>query len=278
MNWYKRITEDPRYYQIFFLTSFLIYGILFLGWPINLGKYIILFFATISTQFFGNKLFGFPQKNLASSVITALGLSLLLKTESLGIAYLAGVIAISAKFIFRFKGHHFVNPANFGLVIVVLFSQQAWISPGQWGFDGTLFFLIGTLGGVVCSKAKRIDVALCFITTLFCLQFYRSIIYLGWPIDFLAQQFSTGSLLLFTFFMITDPISTPSGKVERRLWAIAIAVLSFYLSNFYFLNGAPIYALFILGFATPIIEAVRQYSFKKYFPIFQPFSRQQKIN
>lgn len=251
-----KILHDSRYYQIVFLSCFLCYGIIGLHWDPEFDKYAIILFATISTQLLGNYIFSLPQNNWPSAIITALGLSLLLKTNNLSIAYFTGVLAISAKFIFRYNGRHFINPANFGLCVAIILGN-AWLSPSQWGFEGTLFFLIGVLGSIVSSKAKRIDVALVFICTLLILQCGRSIFFLGWPKDFLLQQFTNGSLLLFTFFMITDPVSTPKKRWHRRIWAIGIACFSFYLSNFHYVNGAPIFALFAFGFLTPIIEFVQ---------------------
>jgi Na+-transporting NADH:ubiquinone oxidoreductase subunit NqrB len=271
-----KIFHESRYYQIIFLSCFLCYGIFGLHWQPEYAKYAILFFATIATQVVGNYIFGLPQNNWLSAIITALGLSLLLKTNDLYIAFFVGVIAISAKFIFRYNGRHFINPANFGLSIAVL-SGYAWLSPSQWGFEGTLFFLIGVLGSVVSSKAKRIDVALVFLGTLLLLQFGRSIFYLGWPKDFLLQQFTNGSLLLFTFFMITDPVSTPKNKWHRWIWAAGIASFSFYLSNFYFINGAPIFALFAFGFLTPIIEYLQSIWDKKV-PTFGLFFQRHSLN
>jgi Na+-transporting NADH:ubiquinone oxidoreductase subunit NqrB len=263
MQQLKIFFQDPRNYQIVFLFSFLCYGILHLDWDAEYNKYIALFATCTITQLIGNYLWKLPNKNLKSVIITALGLSLLLKTEYWYIAVLAGFLAILGKFIFRTNHSHFVNPANFGLIATILITQKAWVSPGQWGSEALLFFGVGTLGFIVSSKAKSLDIALSFLITLFCLQFIRTVLYLNWPMDHLWQQFSSGSLLLFTFFMITDPVSAPSNAICRRLWAITIAMVSFYFINFKFLPTAPIYTLFVFAFATPILNIIAHYAYHR---------------
>ncbi len=242
-----KFLQDARYYQIAFLSTFLFYGITQLGWLPQTEKYFALFIACLGTQVIGNYAFSTPQKNLPSALITTLGLCLLLKTENFYLAFACGFIAIASKFIFKHNGRHFINPANFGLVIVTLLNQQAWISPAQWGFGAMLIFFIGALGSVVSTKAKVIEIALFFLLPYAFLLFVRNVVYLQWPLDFYLQQLSNGGLLLFTFFMITDPASTPPLKIHKRIYAVCVAIVAFYLSTFKFITAAPIYALFIVN-------------------------------
>lgn len=250
----KNLVEDARYYQILYLSTFLLYGIIALDWDADLPKYAIIFFTCVSTQiiasYFTNKNYG----SVKSALITSLGLSLLFKSSSLWVLGLAAFLAIISKFIVKYKNKHFFNPANFGIIVTILLTQKAWISPGQWGSGAILVFLIGSLGTLIVLKVTRIDISLTFLGTLFCLQMYRTIFYLGWDFDVLIHQFSSGSLLLFTFFMITDPVSTPNAPVARIMWAVIIAIISFTLSNYYFVNVAPVWTLFFISPFTPIFD------------------------
>ena len=160
---------------------------------------------------------------------------------------LAGLLSISSKFIFRFRGKHIFNPTNFGIIITILFTHAAWISPGQWGNNGLLVFSIGLTGLIVLLSVKRLDTALAFLLTFCLLSFIRSVVIVGWSYDVFLHQFTSGTLLLFTFFMITDPVSTPSHKHARIIWASLVAMLAFYLSNYQFINGAPLWALFFIS-------------------------------
>jgi Na+-transporting NADH:ubiquinone oxidoreductase subunit NqrB len=257
----NNLLNDARHYQIIFLSSFLIFGVAVLSWQANFINYLVIVSIALSTQLVANYLFNLHYSNLKSALITSLGLCILLKTNNSMAAAFAAFVAIASKFIITYQGKHIFNPANIGVVITVLLSQHAWISPGQWGSHAYILFAVGTLGFIVSSKAKSIDVALAFIITLIGLQYIRTVLYLGWPTDHWVQQFNSGSLLLFTFFMITDPATVPNNKWVRLAWAMAVAVLAFYLSNFMFIPTAPIYALFILGFTTPALNYLSQKNF-----------------
>ncbi|MCD8487552.1 MAG: RnfABCDGE type electron transport complex subunit D [Desertifilum sp.] len=67
--------------------------------------------------------------------------------------------------------------------------------------------------------------------------------WLGWTWDVYAHRLMSGSLLLFAFFMITDPRSIPNARIGRVLWAIGIAVVTFILRNSFFCRRRPILGL-----------------------------------
>lgn len=198
--------------------------------------------------------FKLPWHTLKSSIISCLSLSILFKADHIMWYALAASIMVVSKFILKHQGKHIINPANFAIIATILLSGHAWISPGQWGAQTQLIFLIGALGFWVSSRVHRMDVALAFFITFMGFQFYRSILYLHWPLDHFIQQMSTGSLLLFTFFMITDPVPSPKHPIARIAWGMGIGFVSFYLGNYYFIQGAPLWTLFGFSFLTPLIN------------------------
>jgi len=245
---------DPRNYQITFLSAFLLYGTWALGWETDPQKLIIILSTCLGTQALGCLIFKKDISSLKSAVITSLGLTILLKANDLSTYALAAFLAIACKFIFRSGGKHFFNPANFGIIMVIFLTGDAWISPGQWGASGILFFMVGILGFTVLYKVNRIDIGLFFLITLFALDYSRMIIYQGWTHDVIFHKYTNGSLLLFAFFMITDPVSTPSGILTRRFFAITVAVTTFYLQSFMQLHTAPVWALFFISPVTVILD------------------------
>ena len=252
----KNFLKDGRHYQILFLGTFLLYGTFVLRWETYWSQLIAIFATALITQFAGIKFLKLPSHSWKSALITCLGLSLLLKTNHWGIAALAAFLAIASKFVFKVNGKHIFNPGNFGIIAVILLTKQAWISPGQWGSGAILLFLVGILGSVVVYKVNRLDTSFAFICTLIALQVWRNVIYQGWPFDYIIQQFTNGSMLLFTFFMITDPVTTPNNRSARIIWSTLIAVISFYIGNYYFVNGAPVWILFFLSPLTPFFDMV----------------------
>jgi enediyne biosynthesis protein E5 len=115
-------------------------------------------------------------------------------------------------------------------------------------------FGVLSLGFIVVTRVQKLDVSLAFLGTFTGLLFIRQIIYLGWPMDHFIQSVSTGSLLLFSFFMITDPKTIPNHTIARVLWCTAIAVVAFYLTAFKFMNGAPIFVLVLAQPLVPLLD------------------------
>lgn len=248
------LKKDGRHYQIIFLSSFLIFGLFRLGWFEYSLNFTATFFACIGTQLLLSLLSNKDYSSVKSALISALSICLMMKSNFALTAVLASVLSIGSKFAFRINGKHIFNPTNFGIVLTVLLSGDAWISPGQWGSHGMWIFIVGTLGFVVLANVKRVDTAMAFLLSFSAVMFFRSIIYQGWPLDFFFQQFSSGTLLLFTFFMITDPVSSPSNKFVRIVWAATTGVFAAILQFKFWVNGAPLYALFILSLFTPLLD------------------------
>lgn len=254
--------RDARYFQIVFQGVFLLYGILFLHWHGQEILFITYFGVCLFTQFVCEYFLGRKQYTIAtrlknvlpSAMITALGLCLLLKTDEPSIAALAACIAIASKYLLKINGKHIFNPSALGIIAVVYLTDSAWLSPGQWGNGIVILFAATCLGFIVLTRIQKLDVSLSFLGTFGGLLFIRQIIYLGWPLDFFIQSISTGSLLLFTFFMITDPKTMPDNPVARLLWCIAIGIAAFYLNTFHFMSTAPILVLILAQPLVPLID------------------------
>ncbi len=254
--------KDARYFQLLFQSVFLSYGIFYLHWHADWWLYATYFGTSILTQilfeyFLGKKDISYSKRirfSFPSVLISSFGLSLLLKTNAIEVAMFAAFISIAAKFLIRIKGKHIFNPSALGIVAAIGLTNNAWFSPGQWGSGTVLLFGIGCLGCIVVTKVQKLDTSLAFLGTFASLLFIRQIIFLGWPLDFFVQSISTGSLLLFSFFMITDPKTIPNNKWARIVWCMLVASVAFYLTTFKFINGAPIYVLVLAQPLVPVFD------------------------
>ena len=254
---------DPRWFQVIFQAIFLSYGILYLNWQTNWPHYSIsigscLFFQYLFDSIRIRRLLKVNEfsKWGFSVLISAMSLCLLLKTNNEFISLLAALVTVAGKYIFRFNGNHIFNPSALGIVVVLLFANNAWLSPGQWGSNAMVFFLVATLGTIVITKVQRLDISLTFLLTYIGLLYWRQVIYLHWPIDFFFHSVSSGSLLLFSFFMISDPKTAPNHKVARIIWAMLIAVAAFYLSAFKWQYNTLIWVLVAAAPLVPVFNKV----------------------
>ncbi len=259
---FTSLFKDARYFQIIFQTLFLGYGILFLHWRNESWLYLTYFGTNLCMQAIAEWFLGKKQQpyllrlknGIPSVLISSFGLSLLLKTNYWWVAVFAATVSILSKYILRINGKHIFNPSALGIVLAIWLTGNAWISPGQWGSGAVILFAVLSLGFIVVTRVQKLDVSLAFLGTFAALIFARQIIYLGWPMDHFIQSVSTGSLLLFSFFMITDPKTIPDNKGVRIIWCMAIAATAFYLTAFKFINAAPIFVLVIAQPLVPLLD------------------------
>jgi len=258
----KSFVTDPRYFQVIFQAIFLSYGIFYLGWNADWLHYSIsiggcLFFQYTADSITRKRLMVPKEFNQwgFSVLISALSLCLLLKTNHWYISTLAAFLTVASKYIFRFNHKHIFNPSAFGIIATIFLTHNAWLSPGQWGSNAVIFFSVVTLGTIVVTRVQKLDISLAFLLTFIGLLYWRQVYVLGWPMDYFIHSVSTGSLLLFTFFMISDPRTSPDHPVARIIWAVLIASVSFYLAVFKWKYNTPVW---ILVTAAPLVPLLNQ--------------------
>ena len=243
---------DPRLYQIAVLGSLLVYGIAGLDFAISVPRAALLLLTVVATQAVGDRLGGRPV-NVRSALISGLSLCLLLRTNRIDLALLSAVITIAAKFLIRYRGKHIFNPTNGGIVAMLLLSDQVWVSPGQWGSVAFFAFLMACLGGLVVNRASRSDVTYAFIACYGALMFGRSW-YLGEPFTIPLHRLESGALLLFTFFMISDPKTTPDSRAGRVLFAALVAGGAWYVQFRLFRTNGLLWSLAAFSLMVPLID------------------------
>ena len=247
------LSFDPRVYQISVLAALLIYGILLLDFEIALNRAVVLLSFALLTQYACTRLWKLPAFDPRSALISGLSLCLLLRTNSIGLAIAAAVITIASKFVIRFHGKHLFNPTNFGIVVMMALSGQVWVSPGQWGNLAFFGFLMACLGGLVVNRATRSDVTYAFIGSYMALVFGRSI-WLGEPMSIPVHRLENGALLLFTFFMISDPRTTPDSRLGRILFAWLVAFGAWYVQFRLFRTNGLLWSLALFSMTVPLID------------------------
>jgi Na+-transporting NADH:ubiquinone oxidoreductase subunit NqrB len=244
---------DPRIYQIGVLSGLLVYGMAWLDFEITLPRAALLLVTVLAAQALGDRLDGPRPANWKSALISGLSLCLLLRTNRPGLAVLAAVLAIGGKFLFRIKRKHLFNPTNGGIVAMLLLTDQVWVSPGQWGSVAFFGFLMACLGGLVVNRASRSDVTYAFIASYCALIFGRSL-YLGEPMTIPLHRLQSGALLLFTFFMISDPKTTPDSRIGRVLFAALVAFGAWYVQFRLFRTNGLLWSLAAWSMTVPLID------------------------
>jgi hypothetical protein len=156
----------------------------------------------------------------------------------------AGTAAVSllSKYVIRIRGSHVFNPSNIGLVFcfVVLGASRAepldfWWGPmSPWMALALAIIVVGGLA--ILSRLHLLEIAvsfwLAFAAALGVLAATGHSMTARWhlgPIaglDFWRTLVTSPEILVFLFFMITDPKTIPGGRRGRVAYAVAIGLLA----------------------------------------------------
>ena len=250
-----RLFQDARDYQILFLLSFLTLGIWARDFTIRLDCVLSAVASSLVAQMIADRLWKSPNPSIRSALITAISLCLLLRANHWMTMALAGSISILSKFVLRYGGKHFFNPSNLGIIAVLVLTNDAWVTPGQWGEEIWFAMFFAGAGFLVVRKVGRWDTTAVFLLSYALLEAARNY-WLGWTWDVFAHRLASGSLLLFSFFMITDPRAIPDDSRGRILFSALVALLAFVLRNYFFLPTAIFWALFALSPVTILLDRI----------------------
>ncbi len=254
--------RDPRHYQITILGTLSLYGLGSLGFVVPPAQALTLIVTALVTQWAFSRWRGIAL-DVRSPLISSLSLCLLLRSPSMTLAALAAFVTIAGKFLIRRRGKHVFNPTNLGLVVMLgaaLLLRAwwpslggVWVSPGQWGSTAFVGFFLACLGALVLYRAARADVSLGFLGAYAALCCGRAL-WLGDPWSIPLHQLQNGSLLIFTFFMISDPKTTPDSRAGRLLFAALVAVGAAWVQFGLYQPNGPLWALAALAPTVPLLD------------------------
>ena len=254
---------DARWFQIAFLGSFLALGALAREFALSPAQVVLTFASALLTQAAWQHALGLPDRShwrgYLSVLITALGISILVRADNLWAHPLLACLAMSSKFVLRAGPaacrSHILNPANFAAFAAWAWLPGAWLSPGQWGSATLAALWFVALGAIVTRRIGRLEVSLSFLAAWAALLAGR-LWWLGYTWDpgasMWLQQVSNGVVLLFAFFMISDPMTTPQQRSARMAYAVAVALGAFTWQYLLFRPHGLIVVLFLASWSVPL--------------------------
>jgi len=245
--------RDPRLHLAAVITSLQVLGQVAFDFRVSVAQILIAIgvcgLLEFGIAFWRQRVIMWP----ASALITGNGVAFILRVPGtqhgdwwslhgwwIYAATAAG--SLLSKHLIRFRGGHIFNPSNIGLVVcfVLLGPQRAepldfWWGPmSAWMVVALVIIVAG--GIVILSRLRLLVIAvafwLTFATAIGVLAASGHGMTANWhlgPITgaafWLAVALSP-EILVFLFFMITDPKTTPSGRQARIAYGIAVGLVA----------------------------------------------------
>lgn len=164
--------------------------------------------------------------NTESTAITALILFFLLwpltSPTNIAITALAGLIAMTSKYVIAYKKIHVFNPAALSIFILGLFGfgNAIW-----WAGSEILLPVTVIVGFLIVRKIRRFHLVVSFISTALFLISMRQLLR-DIPLnETLLQLILSDPLIFFATVMLTEPLSTPPKKELQILYGVIVGIL-----------------------------------------------------
>ncbi|WP_422384575.1 enediyne biosynthesis protein UnbU [Roseibium album] len=178
---------------------------------------------------------------LLSAHISALAVSMLLfAAEQLWVVAFAASMAVASKWLFRIKmklpdgrtaERHFLNPSNFGITIALILFPSVGIAPPYMftenisgALDWLLPFIVICLGSLLNTKfTGRMPLIAAWLLAFAAQAVIRGLFH-DTPIVAGLMPITGFAFILFTFYMVTDPATTPAKPRNQIAFGVTVAI------------------------------------------------------
>jgi hypothetical protein len=245
--------RDPRLHVAAVIISIHVLGQVALGFRVSvpqiLAAIVTCWVIEVAITFRQSRAFVWP----ASAMLTGSGVALILRVVGTpphepwfvdGWEVFAAVAGLSllSKYVIKYRGTHVFNPSNIGLVVAFLVLGSSRVEPLDFWWAPLsapmlLAYAIIVVGGVLITRRLRLlGLAVAFWLTLAAgvgvLSASGHCMVTNWSftpvcgVDFWRVIVTSPEVLIFLFFMITDPRTVPAAQVARVAFGIAVGVTS----------------------------------------------------
>jgi Na+-translocating ferredoxin:NAD+ oxidoreductase RnfD subunit len=228
VRWWERASRiDPRYLIAFLITLVLVAAQVRYHMLGSYDRLVVALGVCMATEAILSWFDRGKVVNLLSAYISGISLTLLLKPQggALWPFALGGFIAISSKYVLRYRGNHLWNPTNFAVsALLLLAADRVSVLSHQFGNDLTTNLVIWIFGLVIAARVGVIHITLTYVASFLLLNSVRALA-LGMPVLPEIAPITGPMYQLFIFFMITDPRTIVRGRRRQIVVAILIAVM-----------------------------------------------------
>ena len=227
-RWWERASRiDPRYLIAFLITLVLVAAQLRYHMLGSYDRLVLALGVCMATEALLSWFDRGKVVNLLSAYISGISLTLLLKPQggALWPFVLGGFIAISSKYVLRYRENHLWNPTNFAVAALLLAApDRVSVLSHQFGNDITTNAVIWIFGLVIAARVGVLHITLTYVASFLALNAARALA-LGQPVLPEIAPITGPMYQLFIFFMITDPRTVVRGRRKQIMVAVLVAVM-----------------------------------------------------
>jgi hypothetical protein len=227
VSWWERASKlDPRYLIAFLITLVLVAGQLRYHMLGGFDRLVLALAVCTATEALLSWFDRGKIVNLQSAYISGISLTLLVKPQggALWPFALGGLLAISSKYVLRYRDNHLWNPTNFAVSALLLAApDRVSVLSHQFGNDLATNLVIWIFGLVIAARVGVLHITLTYVASFLLLNSMRAAT-LGQPVLPEIAPITGPMYQLFVFFMITDPRTVVRGRRRQIVVAVLIAV------------------------------------------------------
>jgi hypothetical protein len=229
-----------------FITVILLIGHFSFGILESYKKTLLAIGTAIITELILGKIFIGKWPNVASAYISGISVGILLRSPAFWPYALCAAIAITSKYVLRFKNRHLWNPSNFAICVILFLAAESVTTLSiQWGNNLPAMLVIWTIGSAIIWRFRRFHICAVYVASYLLFAVLRSFM-VGDPVLSEISPITGPEYQLFIFFMITDPKTTVRSKTGQCIVAFTVAAVEMVL-RLHSVIYAPLYALFLVG-------------------------------
>jgi Na+-translocating ferredoxin:NAD+ oxidoreductase RnfD subunit len=225
--WQRTSTIDPRYLIAALITLVLVVAQLRYHMFGGYERLVLALGVCVATEALLSWFDRGRVVNLLSAYISGISLTLLIKPQggAMWPFVIGGFLAISSKYVLRYRDQHLWNPTNFAITALLLVAaDRVSVLSHQFGNDASTNAVIWIFGLVIAARVGTIHITLTYLASFVLLNGLRAAALGQAMIPEIAPV--TGPMYqLFVFFMITDPRTIVRGKRPQIVVAVIIALV-----------------------------------------------------
>jgi hypothetical protein len=235
-GWEVPTLKDPRLPFAALLVTYAVMGFTFLGFNRQWWQMLLIVSTGSALEVVLSWVFSKRKIVPLSALISCTSLGILLNySHHSWVLFFPVFLTIGSKYLLTFQGRHVFNPSMFGVAMSLLLSRELITAAPAYQWAGgsvtmSVFIATGALMLFVfrVGKGPLVISFLVFYALQTAVRAYVMRHHLPWQTLFLGTLESP-PFFLFTFYMITDPATSPKGWRGQVALALALTLIDGFL-------------------------------------------------